>query len=1182
MTEVPLDQSVNSIVNRFVRSVYIHLVELEGGCDEKAHPLIESELEDRLRLYGIYLDGQQLLGDFVNHEKLLDRLRSFLGNQNRIPKDRWLRAIDLHEVEFREAHLEIIRAETAYCDGLYNLFIQISRDFDSFCALSEQSLFDSLANCVTKYLDAHRVTIFVAYGTISTGFDDRVTRVASGGHECSLSSSALFDSQDLMVGAFDSIRRGDVVVQSPGWQYVDETQFLEAYDSSHPRIDSDIRQGRIYFPFRISQARTGAIAISLHANSVIPGGISPIVDALGKELDRIFQARAVMVRNRRLESAKSIRAKILFSESVNEIEIIKEATQALVQDEVVAGAAIFLRHDEDSTLRVAYGFVDPETQMILDGWTMTFGAGDELRYPLVESLITRKVVVTPGVPVAGSASMSLRPAIMANFEHSTLIRVPIVKDEYGIGVMALLAYDEEDNLVDDHLIGEFVNIQESSVTQARANLAKETSRWLAELNETLLESAGVLVSALTEEELLDPLCKALVSKGVFSTGIFLKRDRKLRTLRTVAASGIAVDEFDRLLVAFELEKKRSVLAKLAFGDSVQVCDRNHRDVDLAHWHKLLHSNGWISAVAAPVRRDGRAFGVLIVTSNQLEALSDSVVQMIKTVAMMIEHGFGEIDLKVSLNQERSRLSTLASMDFLTGIGNRAAFEYQCAIALENRKDEIIAIGILDLDGFKDLNDSFGHQAGDRYLKVLSQKILEASRSSEIVARLGGDEFGFCLRIQDVSEISSFVDRISDLIRDSTFELSVTGSFGWAFAPLDDASFDSLLAKADEALYAAKSGGGDQFKFYGGEVARSVGVRNSVREKLPDAIEKGVVSFKYQPKVQISTGDVCGLEMLLRWGSFETSVVIGELKNNPVLARSVGRYLIKRARSAREILDRQGLEAVDLSLNFSPSHFLGSDFENDLEPLSSRSRSFVIEITEDVAIEDFEEARLRISALKGSGFRISMDDFGSGFTSLSSIAKLTVDEIKIDRSFLLEADNDPNTYAVFSSLLMLGRLANARVVLEGIESRAQEELWVTLGGKFAQGYLYGRPRDLGESISIIRNQPIKPNLDVALPVEDFELIGHFLHFQHFHTNSRFLSSTDASCGLGDWFDRRFEKWGLLDEFNSANMAHGRLHIYLQDAKSNLSRAYIDELEGEVRDRIVLLARAIKAISANRTG
>ncbi|CAG4916226.1 unnamed protein product [Acidithrix sp. C25] len=114
-------------------------------------------------------------------------------------------------------------------------------------------------------------------------------------------------------------------------------------------------------------------------------------------------------------------------------------------------------------------------------------------------------------------------------------------------------------------------------------------------------------------------------------------------------------------------------------------------------------------------------------------------------------------------------------------------------------------------------------------------------------------------------------------------------------------------------------------------------------------------------------------MLLRWGSFETSVVIGELKNNPVLARSVGRYLIKRARSAREILDRQGLEAVDLSLNFSPSHFLGSDFENDLEPLSSRSRSFVIEITEDVAIEDFEEARLRISALKGSGFRISMDD-----------------------------------------------------------------------------------------------------------------------------------------------------------------------------------------------------------------
>ncbi|CAG4916206.1 unnamed protein product, partial [Acidithrix sp. C25] len=112
----------------------------------------------------------------------------------------------------------------------------------------------------------------------------------------------------------------------------------------------------------------------------------------------------------------------------------------------------------------------------------------------------------------------------------------------------------------------------------------------------------VLVSALTEEELLDPLCKALVSKGVFSTGIFLKRDRKLRTLRTVAASGIAVDEFDRLLVAFELEKKRSVLAKLAFGDSVQVCDRNHRDVDLAHWHKLLHSNGWISAVAAPVRR----------------------------------------------------------------------------------------------------------------------------------------------------------------------------------------------------------------------------------------------------------------------------------------------------------------------------------------------------------------------------------------------------------------------------------------------------------------------------------------------------------------------------------------------------------------------------------------------------
>jgi diguanylate cyclase (GGDEF)-like protein len=432
-------------------------------------------------------------------------------------------------------------------------------------------------------------------------------------------------------------------------------------------------------------------------------------------------------------------------------------------------------------------------------------------------------------------------------------------------------------------------------------------------------------------------------------------------------------------------------------------------------------------------------------------------------------------------QAEQRMQRLANFDPLTGLPNRTLFRDRLRQAIQRagRSGQPMALMFLDLDRFKNVNDSLGHDAGDRLLQHVAAAIGAALRGSDTVgrpemeqsitvARLGGDEFTVIAEsLQRTEDALRIAERIQQALQTPVqvgkHEIVVSTSIGITVYPDDPSPPDDLLRHADQAMYRAKELGRDQVQFYSAEMNDQAQQRLQLEAELRHALERGEFELVWQPKADLASGRVSGVEALLRWKRdgkpVATPDVFIRVLEETGLILPVGRWVLEQA--ARQVVawKRAGLPWLRVAVNLSARQLRQGDLVRTvgevLETSGLPSAQLELELTESMLMGGDQHAQLlhRLSAL---GVQLAIDDFGTGWSSLSYLKRFNVDTLKIDRSFVRDTPHDPEDSAIAVAVIALARSLKLRVVAEGVETPAQRRFLLDSGCDEYQGWLLARP------------------------------------------------------------------------------------------------------------------------------
>ena len=433
--------------------------------------------------------------------------------------------------------------------------------------------------------------------------------------------------------------------------------------------------------------------------------------------------------------------------------------------------------------------------------------------------------------------------------------------------------------------------------------------------------------------------------------------------------------------------------------------------------------------------------------------------------------FTSIDITERKRSEE-RIRFLALHDVLTELPNRSLCIERLGTAMQQARKDGRRVGVvfIDLDRFKNINDSLGHHVGDALLRTVSRRMVDAVRPGDTVSRLGGDEFVIVLAdVSDADEVERIVEkRLVPAIREPytlhSAELHVTCSVGMAMYPDDAQDIDSLMRQADVAMYQSKSGGRSMVHFFMPDMDERAQKRLQLESHLRRAIERNELSLLFQPRVQALSGSLLGVEALLRWRNHELGDV-SPAEFIPIAEESgqivaIGAWVIARACAQQAAWRDQGLGTLPVSINVSALQLRDGELTGVLrDAMSSHDvlpSSIEIEITESTLMDSAEQSLAQLRALKALGVQLSIDDFGTGYSSLNYLNRFPIDKLKIDRSFVHDMLDDPTDLAIVRAIVGLGHTLGLRVVAEGVESVEEAAMLQAAHCDELQGYLFGRP------------------------------------------------------------------------------------------------------------------------------
>lgn len=423
-------------------------------------------------------------------------------------------------------------------------------------------------------------------------------------------------------------------------------------------------------------------------------------------------------------------------------------------------------------------------------------------------------------------------------------------------------------------------------------------------------------------------------------------------------------------------------------------------------------------------------------------------------------------------EDAKKLQYLARYDPLTGLINRTLFadRLQNALVRAKRNWGMVALMFLDVDGFKGINDRFGHDTGDELLKEVAARIAASVRESDTVARLGGDEFTVILEgihhVDDVGRVATkILEAVSAPYRLGSRDLIITTSIGVAIYPIDGENIEELLKGADIAMYSAKDGGRNQYQYF----TSSMRDETSERLQIIDGLRRSIEDCEdfvlhYQPKVDISRHEIVGVEALLRWNHPEWGLVSPgkfiPIAEETDLIVQIGEWVLREScRQLRAWLD-DGMDELTVSVNISSRQFRHGDLvatvEQALADAGLPPHLLDVEITEGTLLADVESASEALDRLRAMGVRVSVDDFGTGYSSLSYLKRLPIDTLKIDRAFVNDITDDGDGFAISAAIISLARALKLDVVAEGAETADQINSLRRLGCKKIQGFYFSKP------------------------------------------------------------------------------------------------------------------------------
>ena len=433
-----------------------------------------------------------------------------------------------------------------------------------------------------------------------------------------------------------------------------------------------------------------------------------------------------------------------------------------------------------------------------------------------------------------------------------------------------------------------------------------------------------------------------------------------------------------------------------------------------------------------------------------------------------------LELAAAVENKDAQIERIAHYDALTDLPNRILFldRLDQELARAHRDNRMVAVMSLDLDRFKQINDSYGHPIGDQLLQAVAGRLTSQIRACDTVARTAGDEFGVVLTglkaTHDAAEVAQkLLDSFAhNPISVGDCEIFITLSMGISIYPVDGLNTTTLLKNAEAAQHQAKDEGRNNFQFYAGHMNASAWQRLNLETELRRAIEREEFMLYYQPKVDMDSEKIVGVEALLRWQSPERGLVTpGDfipLLEETGLILPVGEWVLRAACKQARTWIAAGLPDVHIAVNLSTLQFRQPDFagmvlgiltENGLDPALG---AIELELTESLLMSNAEGAIDTLNKLHEAGIRFSIDDFGTGYSSLSYLKRFPISSLKIDQSFVHDLSSDRDDEAIVSAIIALGHSLGLSIIAEGVETTAQLAKLRKMGCNEIQGYLFSRP------------------------------------------------------------------------------------------------------------------------------
>lgn len=595
-----------------------------------------------------------------------------------------------------------------------------------------------------------------------------------------------------------------------------------------------------------------------------------------------------------------------------------------------------------------------------------------------------------------------------------------------------------------------------------------------------------LLRSTSEQDLLHKICNIAVEIGGYKMAWvgYVDTESGDKTVEKKARAGEGTEYLDSIVVRWDGDPLGLGPSGAAIRSGKPVVCRIDSDPFFGPWRAVAIQHGYASTLALPLTDGGAVFGVLRIYSSDPDAFGVDEVEMLQELSHDLAFGINAKrsterlhKTEKALRESQEHLRRLAFYDSLTGLPNRALFmdRLQQAVATAGRQGWSVGVLFMDLNHFKEINDTKGHQCGDQVLVAFADRLRSVFRAEDSCARFGGDEFAVLVQETDTEGVKSVLDRLEQALQEPIFvcdnELHVSSSVGISFYPRDSREIDRLMSYADIAMYRAKM---DRrpYCFYHQDLGERFERCASITRQLRTALANGEMQIYFQPKISLETGKIVGAEALLRW--LKNDVVFScpaefiPMIEQKGLMPDLGEWALAQACSHLSEWKKAGVRFPGrVSVNISPKQIDTLDFvcsasrivkEYGIDP-----SEIELELTEGCFSEDIERMRIVLSALRGAGFLLAIDDFGTGYSSLAKIQNLPVTTIKIDKSFVqnLHLELNCSGRVLIEAIVSMAKTLGLVSVAEGVEEESHVQILKDVGCDEVQGFLLGHPLSADE-------------------------------------------------------------------------------------------------------------------------